>query len=693
MGSYIINVETPSGVTGSVVADIGYNYTEFLNEINEAILKFSGTGSVKRSLLVIGSKVEIKRNGTREFYGQIESIDILDSGGIVAYVSGFEIWLAKENGSYASSPYINVASATINSDIIGESSYFTAGTIDAGTNIDFRVNKGESLWNGISNLKRKTTQDIGIDYVNLEVDILDHKGSSTSVATFNDGINIRNVRVTETYPKGNKVRVYGKGDGNLQITATAEDATSISTYGPITRDITDKSLISTSEAQRLANAERDITKDPTKIYDFEVINPNQSLVSGDVITLNSTDKDLSNEEVRIVAIIRGMRGKSEFLQLQVTNLSYSQLLKRKSKVLAKIEKDNRDLNTYMDGTGNVLTWSRGINAKSGTPQKMSFYIPSGFITDEAGNLRVKSMTLDYDIDPYRRGVASASESDSNPALDGATAAASHVHNPADAGHQHSDPLQTSSSYTGMTDQGADLFSGTTLNIGWNNNQLSQSVSGTLDFIYVRVILQTDFNNSDFNAGIRIHVAGNYYINRIHMHADTGISIRVIRETFIFPIFSSISSTVYVDIYSSVNSSYTGWLQVYSANITHTHTISQHNVDSGTSSISSSNQSPSVTRNTVAHNHSVSVGDGISDGGSVNASEVDIYLDFWNTGTSTWDNKHSILNTGKTLDTDVDITDSGTYPDAAGYWRIRIDPDNASPDYVQGIVKLHHSMDN
>ena len=71
MGSYIVNVENPTGDKGSVVPDVELNYTEFLNTINSSTLKFSGTGSVKRTLLVIGSKVEIKRNGTREFYGLI----------------------------------------------------------------------------------------------------------------------------------------------------------------------------------------------------------------------------------------------------------------------------------------------------------------------------------------------------------------------------------------------------------------------------------------------------------------------------------------------------------------------------------------------------------------------------------------------------------------------------------------------
>jgi len=295
----------------------------------------------------------------------------------------------------------------------------------------------------------------------------------------------------------------------------------------------------------------------------------------------------------------------------------------------------------------------------------------------------------------------------------------------------------------------------TLSAGWNNNQMSEAFSGTIDFLYVRVAIHADFSSGSFDCAIRIHYGGNYYAKRFALNSNTGINTYPIQETFIVPVFSSINTTVYVDVYSGASLQYDGWLWVYSGTVSHSHTISQHNVNSGTGNISSSNRTPLVTGKTDLHNHNVSIGDGASESGSVNASEVDIYLDFWEaitnnetagsdvvvemadtgniiatdvvyfdgrvsgnaewatvasvvTNTSitistlatnksagdyvTWNNKHSILNTGKTLDTDVDITDSGTYPDAVGYWRVRVEPDNASADYVS-IVKIRHHMDN
>jgi len=93
---------------------------------------------------------------------------------------------------------------------------------------------------------------------------------------------------------------------------------------------------------------------------------------------------------------------------------------------------------------------------------------------------------------------------------------------------------------------------------------------------------------------------------------------------------------------------------------------------------------------ASHNHSVSIGDGISDAGSTNASGVSLYLDFWSG--AAWVNKHSILNTGKTIDSDVDMTDSGTYPDAAGFWRVRVLTNSANADLVQGTIKCKHELD-
>ncbi len=343
---FTINITNTSGDVGTIEPDAGFLYTDQLNRMNQASLRFSGIGAIRKGLLEVGSKVEILRNGTREFFGLIQEINFLSGGAVVANVQGFEVWLALENGAYAGSPWAATASATIATAVIGESNEFTAGTIEAGSSIDFRAQNTDSLYNVLSNLVRKTQQDIGIDYINLEVDVLDHKGSSTSVATLNAGIEISNVRIDHFYPRGNIIRVIGSSEGETKITGFAEDATSKTTYGNITLEIRDRTISTTAEANLLADAELAINKDPIKVYDFDVNNFNLNIVSGDVLTLNARSQGIAAESVRAVGVQRGVQGNEEFMILQVTNTEHARSLKRRNELVSEIEKASRQNEDY-----------------------------------------------------------------------------------------------------------------------------------------------------------------------------------------------------------------------------------------------------------------------------------------------------------------------------------------------------------
>lgn len=667
MSEYILNVTNPSGETGSIVPDIGFEYTDLLNNVNEATIKVTSLGTVKRGLLVMGSSVEIKRDGTVEFIGLLDGIDKF-KGGVSFHASGWEIWLSKENGSYASSPYQATASATIFGDLIGESTIFTAGTVEAGSNIDFRIALSDSLYNAISNLARKTQQDVGIDYPNLEVDVLDHKGSSSSVATFNEGIQISDVRWSQGYPQGTIVKVFGKGDGANQIIGSAQDAGAISTYGSITFPVTDRTVISTDEANTLAAAELAIRKQPTDIYDFDVINFNQSFVSGDHLTLNAGSIDLSNEEVRIMGVVRGERGNSEFLTLQVANPEVRQALNTRNKILAGLQKQSRDTDTYMQGSGNTLTWARGINAKLGAPLTLPFNVPSTFITDEAGNIRVDSMTVDYDIDPYKKGVGTASFDGSDPQVQNSSANTQ----PTVSGNSSNTP--------NFTAEGADS-STDTLSVGFNNNLLSVAVSGTYEYLLIEFIF-----TPNFTPGGQVLFAAEFDgvgTSRRRPYIFTA-GMGHIADCIWVPMHQSVSGNITLDLYCDTVGSWDTSMTVYGFELNHLHA-------DGTYAAANHPHADGSYDIDNADIDNISIGDDVSDAGGVNASEVDIFLDFWNG--SAWVNKHSIIDTGATLETDVDITDGGTYPDAAGYWRVRVEPDNAAADFAQAIVKIKHSLDS
>lgn len=381
-----------------MIADAGFNYTEKLNVINDANIKITGSSLVRRSLIEVGSEIFISRNGVQEFHGLVNSVDFLDGGGISVLAQGFEVWLAKENGDYPGSPWSSTASATIFSAVLGESNHLNAGTIDTGLSIDFRAEVTDSLWNVINNLRIKTSQDIGIDYANSEIDILDHKGSQTSVATFNAGIQIKDLRVGQAYPLGNDVRVYGSSEGATRIksnTSEGQDATSKATYGIIRKIIRDPSISTVAEADILANALVAIYKDPVRIYDFDVINPNQSIVVGDVIILNAPSQGLSNEEVRIVKVERGMRAGTEYLTLEVTNKEYSILLKNRNEVIAGIERNARDNQTYDQYQSEYSNQTLSTNI-AGFDATAGFWMDIGssnFITTGVGNFGVLNVNI------------------------------------------------------------------------------------------------------------------------------------------------------------------------------------------------------------------------------------------------------------------------------------------------------------
>ena len=723
MSIYIINVENTAGEEGTILADVGFNYTDKLNDINEANIKISGTGTVIRGLMEEGSKVEIKKDGTRDFYGIIDSINSLDAGGLVFHTSGFEIRLADENGAYANSPWSSTASATIAAAIIAESNYFTAGTIEAGTDLDFRLALTESLWNGLGNLTKKSQQDIGIDYANTEVDILDHKGSSTSVATLNDGIQIDNLRVNTGRPLGNYVIVYGKGDGENQIKSDSghgQDAGSQGTYGVIKRPVIDRSCVSVAEANKLADAEVALTKDPTKIYDFNVKNTNLAVVSGDHLTLNSTEKDLDSAEVRVVAIERGMRGGREYLTIQVTNPAYKQLVKARNSILARLKKQQRDADSYMQGSTITNTWGGGINSKTNYALKVGFYVSPTF-QDEAGNLNVNTLTVDYDVDKFKSNIGTASFTGSDP------------------------QVQNTSGNTqpGVSGSSSNTQPGVSGNAGSNNAGVSGTSSGTTPTaIGVAAYSNTD-TNTTYTARayiIGLFVGGSTYSGSngvAYAKNNTGAAVTV-DMYFKFPnaatgwqegnqsLGNGVARRYAV---SGIDTDYeTGWFYCRDDNYvathwwgyqtneyehshgSHTHADGSYGADSHLHSdgtlIAANHLHADGSYTAADHSHPdgaydinaadinhISVGDGVSESGSLNSSSVNLYLDKWNTGTSTWDNKHSVLATGKTLDNDVDLSDSGTYPDATGFWRVRAEPITATADFIQAIVRLKMHIDS
>ena len=194
---------TQGGNAVSVEPDAASSYTDCLNDVNEAELRFSSISISTRTALVMGAPLEILKDSTRAFYGLIDHIDYVDGSGLVVHASGHEIWLAKEHGAYANSPWLATASATIFSALIAESTHLSAESIATGLSVDLKVSKSDSLWNAITTLLKKTAQDLFVDYTDtsdIEIGITNHKGSATSIGNMDGGIDFYNLGLLQPTP-------------------------------------------------------------------------------------------------------------------------------------------------------------------------------------------------------------------------------------------------------------------------------------------------------------------------------------------------------------------------------------------------------------------------------------------------------------------------------------------------------------
>lgn len=660
----------------TIINDINFEYSRIIDDINRAVITLAGNTNFQRNLLGVGNYIEIYNNGVLDFRGKINSSGNIEGNSVKLIVRGEEEEYVKDNCDTSvlgtSGVWKSTASATIAAAILNTGVHYSAGTIDTGTNIDFRVANSDSKWNAFINLSNKVGQDKYVDYINQEIDLLNSLGSS-NVDTLNEGTDFDFMYYQESEAKAKKVVVYGKGDGNNQLSATATSGSYVAGEDNL-EVINDPTCISSSELQERADTELAALENNIKVYEIPVNNPFKTYSIGDTLTVNAPSYDINGDTVRIVKITRGRRGKNQFLNIEVTNEGYSRTIRSARQKIAQQASENRNKQTYMQGSGNTLTFGNQINATSGAPLIVPFQLPDSFIKDEAGTIRVTTMTLDYDVDPYRKGVGTASFDGSDP----------QVQNISDT----TQPTVTGTSgaseiWESIGSDSASFTAGT----GGFSTELETSSFDTDDYYMLNVTVTVSGPTSvadDETLAWEIEVDGAQQI--VDFKTDFGNSSysAAFKIGYIVRSTQSGSGTVAVGFRASTSMSISASVTVYGALDTHTH-------DDGSYSAANHSHNDGTYDINASDIDDISIGDSVSDAGSVNATSVNIYLDYWNG--SAWINKHSILTTGQTLDTDVDITDSGTYPDASGFWRVRVYPNNASPDLVKGIVKLKHSLDN
>jgi len=115
------------------------------------------------------------------------------------------------------------------------------------------------------------------------------------------------------------------------------------------------------------------------------------------------------------------------------------------------------------------------------------------------------------------------------------------------------------------------------------------------------------------------------------------------------------------------------------------------VDNGNADVSDSTKTPALTGDSDSGTASITIGDGVGEAGSVNATSLTVTIDKWDDVDKEWDCYGTNI-TGDILNWNIDFG-GGVYPNSTGWWRIKILTNHATPDLIQAIVKIKHQMDN
>lgn len=676
-------------------------YTIRLN--GPATYEFStdGNETINMGELISGKTIYIYHDSTLDIKGTSKKSNRFHGGGAV--VSGFgqeyeDLGKAKcpiDSGKHTKT-WTSATDHTILAALLSGTGWTADVTQSSAVTYDsFRVNDSMSIWAGIMQMIRHTSKDVKIDYTNSKIWLYDSLNTTTDWV-YTDGVNCRNVTEVRDEPSAATVVVYGKGDGSNQIIGTAGSGTPI-------LPISDPNVITTTEANTRATAELARISSEIRHFTFSPINPTDAVAVGDTISLTDNTLSISDVSLDIVKVKRGVRNGSEFLELEVATSANRRANKTVEELKAQSEMRNLTGLTSMQGSGNLSQWEGIINATSTAGLKIPFYVGDKFV-DEAGVLRIESITVDFDVDPYRRGVGTATESDKAPSIDDTTfSGQDNESTEPDDDTTFNNAITFADSWSiykvwnTFTDHGeAIIFHVQLWVVEWPNPTSAHSA-------YTRVLHNNTSTYYPSTTGLRLlrGVTEQATDSDTHNHAPTAgvyfmesdtcsswdhCSTATANDSHDHQSYSHIngSATIYIPVdpydqefavqldHSDSGNATAGFFAAY-------YIISQHKHGDG-------------DYKTDNHKHDVAVGDAVSDAAGVNATNVTIYLEEWN-GAS-WDTIVTYTpSPAKTLDTDVDLSSGGTYPDEVGWWRIRIITNSASPDLIQAVVSIKHNLDN
>lgn len=339
-----------------------FNFTKLvyggeLNGTHYFDILIEDAGSSEFTKFAKGYKIYIYRNDTLEMTGEIMKRNITDSGMMRIQGLGYvekKLMDANAPSNTWSSTDTSGVLADDATNILSKQPAVSKGTVDDQSINSFRTVLSESCYEAVRRLAEHTDQDFSFDYANDEVDIENHHGSSTSIGTLNEGIDIKHVGVSEDDSKKvKKVTVLGKGPGELsyanQVSGTYSSGWS---QGDPEITIPDKSIDNDTEAASRAQLEYNVRSATRYSYNFKVIDVDYSFTLGDVVTINSVSVNAVDTNVRIVSFKRTVTEANETLEFEVRGTGERESAEdRLSNFVSEKRKVNEQI-TMKQGTDN-----------------------------------------------------------------------------------------------------------------------------------------------------------------------------------------------------------------------------------------------------------------------------------------------------------------------------------------------------
>lgn len=374
-----------------------YEITKRLNQMNSFKAELIGVDSTEKTVIQEDKDVMFFISNLLQLKGKIKKCDYKSLGycDITGFGEEIKLWGRATDRSEWTSTGTDVVIAELCSENLDGGSPWI---VETGTNMDWGNMVIRSHYDDrlrvMTNLAKAADYEwwmdtSGGDYSTDVFNIGSYRGEPTSQYTFVTGSDCSMVmHERDTENLANDITVLGYGDGVNQISGTATDSTSISTYGRKEATFIDRSLINAVVAGSVAAKYLADMKDPIeriKLNLSESYGPS-GLDIGDKVTI--IDNDVfpgAGSQFRIVGIQRKYSvttGPKLYYELSNKSLSFVE-------EIAGTEQKVQKLGTYAKGSTDSFQINTYENCDANTPLTMRFYVPSDVIRILKANLAFK----------------------------------------------------------------------------------------------------------------------------------------------------------------------------------------------------------------------------------------------------------------------------------------------------------------